>query len=713
MACLAFSQTVFATVYDESQIRTWTYPVNGWNMQHTRYFSVEVNTAVPFTADQVVTAKVMVYSDPTEQQEVFNLVRGTPEIGHGKSGGAFNYLVMDGTTGTRFIANLDRGPCPRTSGYYYDGGYYDQKMPCDEPTSPNRVDNFFASSLNGTARHFFATNIQRATIKVDYICSSCPTQTINSYYMKLGPKNMTPSPGHTGLLYDLSPSGFYPPSMVDQAATIFTDPQNPVTFGTPYGAPIQADNFENVAANLSNQWRPDPWSPSFVPINAHPTFRGRAGVLWWGWGCSGSMAPSNPNTFNNRGECGTIPSVYGMRLAFAGNGLLHENTYTYDDTPAGSNIPLTYSSTSANRGWIKLEYSGTKLTSLKVPYLMKTKALSIGSWSMAGTDANGVPTQPSKEIPLSDLGVSADRLSKLECTIISDKQTFCQGCQPGAYATNFIAAASGSGLGVQGSTPMADAEIMAGGTFYVDGRRNKIVMLWHRFPAQTYAIYMNPYYKGTGNRGWIRADYLVGGCDAGGTGFSLKGIGLSSQIVTCSGSGSTVIEGSGSKVVGTTDEFTYEYKQETGSTRSLITRLDGMSPASNFTNPAQVRTGIMVRAGLNNNDRYASILVTPQNTVTFRYRNATGGNNGTDYNVSVAQGSQVWLKLDFTSGTTFKPWYSTQTPAVWKPFLIPGTQTQVSVSISGFPTTYYGGLVALNAGEPRTNTGTYSNLSGF
>lgn len=300
-------------------------------------------------------------------------------------------------------------------------------------------------------------------------------------------------------------------------------------------------------------------------------------------------------------------------------------------------------------------------------------------------------------MPFSQFGFAANRITAVDVSINSEDHG-------STVYTNFRRLKQD--IGGEGPSTPDDQD---GGEIIIDEAKDSFILdiNGRTGPYPWIQSYFASNHSSAGNRGYRRVDYLAGGCDAGGSGFSLKVIGLSSKTATCTGTGNTVIEGSGLKVHDAADEFTYEYQQVTGGMRSLITRAQGISPASDFTTPSSARVGIMLRGGLNNNDAYAAVLVGNQGTGFFRSRNATGVNNADAGTVSIPVGS--WLRLDLTSGSVIKAYVGpsgANPPTNWGGPI-------GSVTISGFPTTHYAGLFAVNGGEPRTVTGTFSNLSGF
>lgn len=349
-----------------------------------------------------------------------------------------------------------------------------------------------------------------------------------------------------------------------------------------------------------------------------------------------------------------------------------------------------YTSTSASRGWLKVTYAGTSPVSQ--PFIIKSKMVKLGGWPIY----NRATQAEQGELPLtlSDFGVSPNRIVHAEALTVSDP---VPGTNPETFYLTDLRRANYAHT----SQGHIDA-----GYYTIDGASDKI-RLWASGFASDNTYYSNFHERSDVNRGWFQMDYLVGDCSAGGSGYSLKAIGLSAKVAGCGGSGNLVLFGSGARILNSADEFSYEYKAvENASTRNLIARLVSKSPASDFTNPALVRTGIMIRAGLNTGDKFAAIVINSSGGCVFRYRD---GANTVDVPYTGTTVTSPWIRLTRTNSTSFNAFYSTSStmPTNW------GTPFATS-QISSFPiANYNNGIVATNAGEKKLNRAEYASLSGF
>jgi hypothetical protein len=658
-----------AQIYNETQIRTWTMPIGAWNMRASQGASISVATAPPYNPDQMAGVDAVIFSDNNStsyKTEVFNLNRmgvRYPSFNGSKSGG---YLeIWRYNSHPAFYPaylKLDRGPCPRSL----------FEINCQEGT---KAAGFFAASVNNyprtfpfwIPRAFSKTDRNRGTAKVDFICTSCPASTVNTAWYRLKNWNMQTVPHKK---YDVSTDfNIVPTNFVGMNSVIHSDPQ---------AGKIEVDNLEHVSAVSRAEGLYES--------------RNRGGILWMGYGCA--------RNGDGNGDCnadGNALSLYRL-IAYRGparDGDSRSTSYVNKEYGFGPNFsrpprPLVYASGTGTRGWIKLEYTGTK-SAAAVPYAMKTKVVALGPWDMLANVGHSVN--------FSQLNIAANRITNLSTGILSDWDC---ASDLGRIATNYNRPTSQSSSGHPG-----DLDRRAGGVTIVDERDGLIrfntfnVMVLQEDSPDQRAYYRTPCFDNPSvNRGHVRLDYLAGSCEQGGSGFSLTAI-PSTQTEKCTGTGNLVVEGAGAGLPeksGSTDmgrdEFTYVHKYTSGSTKTLVMKVESLGGPSA---PSGTKAGIMIRSSLANNAYHVSVVATPQG-VRLVYRLQTSpttyviGNN--------AMQAPCWLKL-FKQGNSIYPYYSTN-----------GADWQLITPIGFTATNYYVGP-AVSTSSPSMANATFSNLSGF
>src|SRR5690606_12205064 len=193
---------------------------------------------------------------------------------------------------------------------------------------------------------------------------------------------------------------------------------------------------------------------------AVPGLRGRGGMLWFGVGCGGGgpgateCQQGNPDNgvaaFRFRlyaGPGGTLPNGGEAKSVYRG--------YVFRRNPIDATTEVPYRSKSVNRGWFRFDYTGTPIT--QPSYVMKTKAVSTGPWNMGSLRT--------KTIPLSTLGINANRITDISAVIQSDPVSCGPQCWPGSRFTDFQI--SGNGY----------PAIFAGGLLMVDGSTIRMTAL--------------------------------------------------------------------------------------------------------------------------------------------------------------------------------------------------------------------------------------------
>lgn len=644
-----------AQIYEDTQIRTWAQTIDNWNLRTDRFKDLYSGTTPPFDADKIASIKTNIYSDGSIP-EVFNLSRLatiTPLPGGGER---FNFRYggqseihrnHSSFNPHKFMALLNLKSC---------GG---EPCPVGGMNGANTSDFFRADY--GIPRQFIGSGL-RAVVKVDYICTgTCGSETVHTMWKKLGPWNMQT---HVARSIPLTSDGIPNASIIDFSTTIHSDPDG--------SGKINVDDFEHTGIK------------GFTP-NSHVSSRGRGGNSWIGGGCrKGSM-------FSGMGDCeaNTLNTVsYAEKRAiryYVGPkersgpmpvGSYRNTSFRLKDPNGGDPIvyPLAYSSTSINRGWTKIVYTGTK-SSMPVPYAVKSKAIAIGNWNMSD------PNQSYRLLSFPALNVAANRVMRIQTSIMSDLGSDFD--VNGRKITNFHRPHPGH------------EDFAGGGVTFINEPQNNIVVQQQSDPnaGNFYTWYGH---TGSGNRGFVHIDYLAGSCEQGISGFNIQAI-PGAHIGSCGSTASSFkVEGSGSDIWNSADDFTFMSKLGSNN-RDLVIRVD----AQNATN-SWARTGIMIRESQAPGARHASIFVTPSNGIRFTYRNTA--NQATQHSGANTLKAPyiLWLKK---SGTTFTAYARPNTSSSW--------QTIGTASISGFPgSNYYYGLAQTSKTSTLASSD-FSSPSGF
>lgn len=117
------------------------------------------------------------------------------------------------------------------------------------------------------------------------------------------------------------------------------------------------------------------------------------------------------------------------------------------------------------------------------------------------------------------------------------------------------------------------------------------------------------------------------------------------------GDNSFLLRSSGADIEGTADEFHYLYQTRSGDLL-MQTKITSLTPTHGW-----AKAGLMIRQNNTNaNTRYAAVLLTASNGVSFQSRSSTGGTN--TISITGGIGAPVWLRLK-KSSTSFQSFYST------------------------------------------------------
>jgi hypothetical protein len=654
LACIAMLSMGYGAVYEDMNIRTWIVPLTGIDLKTDWYITKYVNTAPPgFANDKVVGTKTVVYSDPkpnNKGKEVFNFVRqsGAPQVSNGtyakyRSGGWSHVFAFDNVYSDKLFIELNR----KSGG---TGDFYAADFPTINWLAPN-------------ARSFTDRTQRRGAVKVEYVCMACPAPSTNVIWKKIGPWQMEKRFNKHSLSLTIS-SDVPSLNIVDMTAAMHSDPFS--------SGKVWVDDIEHTGPMRG--------------ITGEKELR-RGGILWYGYGCNGGK------------DCaGDIPSAGIHHLHLYGG----PNSRPFQSGEPGSSYSLgayfigsekilvPYASSTQNRGWARIEYTGTK-SSFAVPYAVKTKAMDIGPWDMT--------TAPyRKEIPFSTLGIAANRVMRLTTVIRSDYSSQCgtgPTCEAGYQYTNFHAPQTSSG---EESGP--DDEGYGGGNTFIDESRN-VIGLYLTNVLSTYASRISGagYFR-SGNRGSVLVDYLAGSCEQGPSGFKIQGI-PGTQVGDCGATAPTfALEGSGQDIWNASDNFSYAYKAGAGD-RDLQIKVESMDYTDGW-----ARAGIMFRANLNANSAHASMVITPNksgvtsNGARFTYRLGNGAS--TSHSAANTFAPPYFIRIKKV-GKTFTAYYRSPSTSTW-------TQAGTPQTINDFGTTYYYGL-AQTSKTAALNKATFSGMT--
>jgi regulation of enolase protein 1 (concanavalin A-like superfamily) len=177
------------------------------------------------------------------------------------------------------------------------------------------------------------------------------------------------------------------------------------------------------------------------------------------------------------------------------------------------------------------------------------------------------------------------------------------------------------------------------------------------------------------------------------TGWTDQDIGSVSLAGSASYSGGTyTVNGSGSSISGTADQFNYAY-QTAGTSYTITARVVSMT---NTNSGAQA--GVMIRETLATGSTMANINVTPSNGVTWVTRTTSGSATGGSRTASLV--APYWVRV-VRNGSTFTGYYSSD-GVTW-------TQ-QGTVTISMASSAYIG-LVVSSRNNAQLCTATFDNVS--
>lgn len=160
---------------------------------------------------------------------------------------------------------------------------------------------------------------------------------------------------------------------------------------------------------------------------------------------------------------------------------------------------------------------------------------------------------------------------------------------------------------------------------------------------------------------------------------------------TISGDSATV-RGSGSDIWGTQDAFHFVSRTFEGD-GSLVVHVGGVQNTNGW-----AKAGLMLRESTAANAKHVMILARPDNTVSFQYRSATGGES--NFTMGSWNLASVWLMLTRT-GDTFDGYESTD-GATWR---------KVGSVLLAMPASLLAGLAVTSHDNAQLTTATFDNFA--
>jgi hypothetical protein len=142
------------------------------------------------------------------------------------------------------------------------------------------------------------------------------------------------------------------------------------------------------------------------------------------------------------------------------------------------------------------------------------------------------------------------------------------------------------------------------------------------------------------------------------------------------------VEGSGSDIYNTADQFRYVY-QSGSSNCSMVAEINSVSNTD-----ANAKGGVMIRETLNADSTFALAMVNPGGGVQFIWRSSTGGSASSSS--SVGESFPIWLEVT-RSGNTFSGYYSNNgtswTQVGTSQTISMATATQIGLAVTSHNTT--------------------------
>lgn len=156
--------------------------------------------------------------------------------------------------------------------------------------------------------------------------------------------------------------------------------------------------------------------------------------------------------------------------------------------------------------------------------------------------------------------------------------------------------------------------------------------------------------------------------------------------------GMFTLEGSGSDIWGTADEFRYVYQPLSGD-GEIIARVEDVEDTNDW-----AKAGVMIRETLDTGSKHAQMVITPNSGISFQNRTATGDTSS--HTTVPGYSAPYWLRL-VRSGDTLTG-YRSPDGSDW---------TQIGSETIAMATDAYVGLVVTSHNDGTLCTGTFSNVS--
>ncbi len=176
------------------------------------------------------------------------------------------------------------------------------------------------------------------------------------------------------------------------------------------------------------------------------------------------------------------------------------------------------------------------------------------------------------------------------------------------------------------------------------------------------------------------------------------------------GNNAFTVSSSGSDIWGNSDQFRYVYKPLNGN-GSITVKVDSLTRSD-----AWSKAGVMIRETLEAGSKHASMVVTPDNSCSLQYRNATGGaSNSVNWPTGVAAvKAPYWIRVTRTANT-FKAESSadgkTWTALTPDQTITMATNVYIGLAVTSHNTSLYSTAEFSNVATSGTVTGAWQNAS--
>ncbi|MGO4209965.1 SMP-30/gluconolactonase/LRE family protein [Terriglobus sp. 2YAB30_2] len=466
---------------------------------------------------------------------------------------------------------------------------------------------------------------------------------------------------------------------------------------TTYTTTVSALNGFTDTVNLSVSGLPTGATASFSPTSVSGSGSSTLSVT------TATTTPAGTYTLTITGTNGTLTHTGTVTLIVQG-----PSNFSISATPSSQTVTQGNSTTYTTSISAVNGFTGT--TSLSVSGLPTGATASFSPTSVAGSGSSTLTVSTATTTPvgtytLTITGTSGSLTHSATVTLVvqgpadfsisatPSSQTVTQG--NGTTYTTTIGALNGftdtvslsvSGLPT-GATGGFSPTSVAG-----SGSSTLTVSTATTTPAGTYTLTI------TGADGSLSHSATVtlvvntatGGLPTGWTDQDIGGVSIAGSASYSSGT--YTVNGSGSSISGTADQFNYAY-QTAGTSYTITARVVSMT---NTNSGAQA--GVMIRETLATGSTMANINVTPGNGVTWVTRTTTG--SATSGSRTAGLAAPYWVRV-VRNGSTFTGYYSSD-GVTW-------TQ-QGTVTISMASSAYIG-LVVSSRNNAQLCTATFDNVS--